>query len=919
MSGAGAIRPPLSSFVGRAGAVATVRELLGRHRRVTLTGAGGCGKTRLAVEIAAGLQHEFAGNVAFVDLAPLGSPALVAGVLAAATGVHDAGGAPLLDVLAGALAERPLLVLADNCERVAAACGALFGHLLERCPRLVVLATSRRSLGHRREVTWRVPSLTLPAADGSDLEISEAGRLLLDRAALASPGFTLVDAERPAAALVCRRLDGIPLAIELAAGRLRALDVDELARGLDDRFRLLARGSRAAPPRQRTLEASIAWSHDLLTSEERVLFRRLGVFAAGFTPGDVSAVCRDAELAPASVPRVLEGLADACLLQVEASSYRMFESVRAFARLRLAASGEEERLRHRHLDHLLAVTAEFNREADGPGLDCAGDRAEPLIDDFRGALDWALRRGRIADGLRLAADLRLFWVAQSRNQEGQRWLGALIAADARAAGDDGSAGAGDRAAADARAAEDDVRARTRARLAAGELCFYARDPQGQAAWAAEALADARRVGDRPLEAWALVLAGWADVYAAPDRARRALSAGREAAQAAGDPQLVEFASYGLGTVEVTTGRFDAGRAALATGIAIARTSRQLDLQYGLGLLGYADVLQGRLASAGALLHEATASLGGGFDRVHLDMTATWLAVAQLHRGEYVEARVRLDDAIASARAGGSPGTFALLHLGLLERALGHHQAARDTLAPILEPVDAFGPWFAVQARVSLADAALATGDRRAAASHCRAAVGRAERSGHRLARVVAALGMARLAAADGDLDRAQALRRGALRTAAASGFRLGAIDALDALAAANGDRALRTAVDGERARSGYVRFPVDGPSHRPIGQESARGRALGFHEAVALALRTEPRPERPVWGWESLTPAEARVATLVARGLTNPEIGERLLISPRTVQAHLSHVYGKVGVDSRVEVVAAIAGGSLARAATRDA
>ncbi len=381
MTGAGLLARPLASFVGRTEAIVEVGGLVRHHQLVTLIGAGGCGKTRLAIEVAARVQRAFADGGAFVDLAPIESPALVAGAFAVATGVHEVGGAPLVESLRDALARRELLVVVDNCERVAAACAELLVGLLPRCPRVAVLATSRSALGVPGEVAWRVPSLTLPTDDGCDVQSSEAGRLLLDRAGLARPGFTVSTTEAPVAAAICRRLDGIPLAIELAACRLRALDLAELAKGLDDRFRLLSSGPRSAPPRQRTLEASIAWSHELLSEAERVLFRRLGVFAASFTCDEAATVCSDAELPASTVPALLRTLIDASLVQLERSRHRMLETVREYARLRLVESGEEVAIRHRHLDHVLLVTAWFNHEADGPGLDAANERLEPMVDD----------------------------------------------------------------------------------------------------------------------------------------------------------------------------------------------------------------------------------------------------------------------------------------------------------------------------------------------------------------------------------------------------------------------------------------------------------------------------------------------------------------------------------------------------------
>ena len=291
----------LTSFVGRESALAALAGVLEGAPLLTLTGAGGAGKTRLALRVAAGARGRYPDGVWLADLAPLADPALVPQAIATAVGVQGQPGRPLPATLCDALRARRLLLVLDNCEHLLDACAAFADALLRACPLVQILATSREPLGIAGEHPWRVPSLSLPPAPPPDaprwppvdlLLQSEAGRLFVERAALVRPGFAATAQNAPAIAEVCHRLDGIPLALELAAARLRALPLADLVSRLDDRFRLLTGGSRAALPRQQTLLATVEWSYALLAAPERLLFDRLAVFAGGFTLGAAEAVCR---------------------------------------------------------------------------------------------------------------------------------------------------------------------------------------------------------------------------------------------------------------------------------------------------------------------------------------------------------------------------------------------------------------------------------------------------------------------------------------------------------------------------------------------------------------------------------------------------------------------------------------------------
>ena len=290
----------LNSFVGREQAIIDLAALLTEVRLVTLTGEGGCGKTRFALELAEGVRAGFPDGVWLVELATLDEPAMLPSVVAAALCVREQPGTCVPD-LARALETRDLLVVLDNCEHLVDASAELVHRLLRACPKLRVLATSRQSLGVAGETTWRVPSLSVPvpsAAGTDEIAASEAVRLFVDRASAQRPGFVLTDRTAGAVAEICRRLDGIPLAIELAAARVNALGIEQMAARLDDCFGVLACGSRTALPRQKTLRAAIDWSYALLSGPEQVLFRRLSVFAGAWSLEAAEAVCSGNGVAP---------------------------------------------------------------------------------------------------------------------------------------------------------------------------------------------------------------------------------------------------------------------------------------------------------------------------------------------------------------------------------------------------------------------------------------------------------------------------------------------------------------------------------------------------------------------------------------------------------------------------------------------
>jgi len=413
----------LTSFVGRQAEMHEVRQLLAGNRLVTLTGAGGAGKTRLAVEIVARIAAEFGDGVWYVDLAPITDPGVEPVALARALGLPDQPGRSTMDTLLRFVRDRRMLVVLDNCEHLLDASADLVVALLGAAPGLTVLATSREPIGVAGEVSWRVPSLSL--AD-------EAIELFTDRARRVRPDFAVSDDNAAVVTEICRRLDGLPLAIELAAARVRALSLLEIVDSLHDRFRLLTGGARTAVRRQQTLRASVDWSHALLTQPERVLFRRLAVFLGGFDLAAAQAVAGGGEVERFQVLDQLTLLVDKSLVVAEhtggATRYRLLETVRQYALEKLGESGEADSMRSRHRDHYTAMAALLDAPA-GRDYERRVEQAETEIDNLRAAFAWSRENSDIELALALVSALQPLWQARGRIREGLAWFDAVLTDD----------------------------------------------------------------------------------------------------------------------------------------------------------------------------------------------------------------------------------------------------------------------------------------------------------------------------------------------------------------------------------------------------------------------------------------------------------------------------------------------------------
>ncbi|MCU1348698.1 MAG: transcriptional activator domain protein, partial [Acidobacteria bacterium] len=422
--------PPLpvdaSSFIGRARELAELKALLRGTRLLTLAGTGGAGKTRLALELARAVEPSHTGGAALVELAPITDARLVADAVAAALDVRALPGQKPVDAVAAYLAPRSLLLVIDNCEHMLAASAGLADALLRSAPRLTILATSREPLRVPGEVVFRVPSLDIPDPEETleprQLIRYEAVQLFAERAAAAAPGFTVDEENAPDVARICFRLDGLPLALELAAGRLGALGPAAIAKRLDDRFRVLRTASHASPTRQHTLTATLQWSHDLLEPDERMLFRRLAIFAGGFELEAVEDVCAGDDLDAARIADALGRLAEKSLVAVDDGSsrelrYRLLETVRLNSSERLEEAGETSALVERHARWALALA---QASAGSPRLDREAA-------NLRAALDTLLARAP-ADALAFCVALTPFWLRRIDLHEAERRFDEALAA-----------------------------------------------------------------------------------------------------------------------------------------------------------------------------------------------------------------------------------------------------------------------------------------------------------------------------------------------------------------------------------------------------------------------------------------------------------------------------------------------------------
>ena len=894
---------PLTRFVGREAEVAEVAALLAETRLLTLTGPGGAGKTRLALRLVASVAGRSPDGVWFVDFSPLSGREFVWDRVASTLGLREPrAGTTWAQSVGRSLARRKFLLVLDNCEHVVESAAEVTAELLAAAPALKIIATSREPLGVEGEVTWVVPPLS--EADGVDL--------FIDRARQARPQFRMRDVDAHAVQTICRRLDGLPLAIELAAARAHALDLTYIAAGLKDHLALLPSGPRTAPQRQSTLAASFNWSYDLLSDAERVLLRQLSVFAGGFDVEAALAVCPTASL------ELLAALTDRSLIMLEQRSdragprYRMLASVREFAAEHLDEAEEVDLIRTRHRDHYLGV-AESGFYLLGAEKTRWLDRLRGEQDNLRAAMAWSRDRGDTDALVTMLLTLTQAWGGRARWIEAQMWLDVAV----------------DRA--------EEVLPSSRARIRLMQCFVPILAGRGSLslgdvpALANEALALARAGEDEVAETFALAMLGF----------MAALAGGAEAMRPYLNETLPQFRSSAYIPIgPVMLGIFvvlrwfqsdpEEPRRLAEEAILMARASGDRHfLISGVIIAGLTALIQGRLADAAQLFDTAVADSRQDEDAL------LWIALlgragVATFRGDFAAVRAAVSESQAATQGTDAAemsvrmvGPTARLILGWMELAGGDAARARDAIAPLVDAIRATPmSRYAAVPLIVLAEAQLALGahDDAEASLDEATALARAGALTWVLGR--AGVVRAKLRAREGDLHEAESLAHEAVRLGSESSDQLGLVDGLELLARlANEQESAKEAVrlwaaaESLRGELGYTRFPVEqGPyetevagAKQALGPDDfaaawADGATLSPDEAIAYSRRGRGERKRPSTGWTSLTPSELEVVRLVGQHLSNPEIAARLFVSRATVKTHLVHIFAKLGVDSRSEL-----------------
>jgi predicted ATPase/DNA-binding CsgD family transcriptional regulator len=780
-----------NSFVGRERDLADLAMLLGDVRMLTLCGPGGIGKTRLAGRLAAQLAREYADGAALVELAGITDGTLIGPRVAAAVGAREEPDRPVTETLTDALRQRQLLLVLDTCEHLIESVADLAQRLLADCPLVRIVATSREPLRVRGETVWRVPPLALPPAHAPGLPLSElAGhesvRLFLERTAAVRPGFALSPHNASAVTRLCRTLDGMPLAIELAAARMRALSAEQIAARLDDRFRLLASGDRTAPPRQQTLQAAVDWSHDLLTDGEQILLRRLSVFS-GWNLEMAEHICADDQVPAAHVLDLLAGLIDKSLVTLDAefggeARYRLLDTIREYAARRLAESGEESGIRRRHFDYMLAMVEDVIRQAfrrgdpPWPKRVALYQRSALELPNFRTALGTALEQGLVEDGLRMCSALRAPWVVYGDVFEGIGWFDRFLKLDGPVA--------------------PDVQAR--ALTMSAELAFEQQD-YGRAAAAARAAADICATEGMPGAAGALRL---------------------------------------LGLVSLRAGQPDLALANVEAAIDQARTDRD-DWEEGLAVTAQAVILSrlGRLAEAAAAFEKALDALS---DNNRWGVAHAWYGFGTL-------ARARRDNEAALRHFRSALALFqeidarteiarCLAGIGWVSLAAGDYPAAAASLSQSLQLSTATGQRLGIARGLDAIAALAVAGGDPATAVRLQGAAGALRDL----------VGPVRSAAAQARLDEALALARRLVgeQNAArllAEGARLGVTEAVAAAIAVASAAAQQHGADSEERPAASRPQAASGPALTARELQIAGLIARGLsNRAIAAELVISP-------------------------------------------------------------------------------
>jgi len=643
----------LTSFVGREREISEIEALLVTNRLLTLTGAGGSGKTRLGLQVAAESLVQFPDGAWFVELAQIADAGLVPKTVATVLGVAEVAGKPITQTLIEHLKDKRLLVQLDNCEHLLDACADLAETLARQCPHLRILASSLEALGVAGEQTYRVPSLSLPDRNhrqtAETLSACESARLFINRALLVRTGFHVTDQNAPALASICCHLDGIPLAIELAAARVRTLSVEEIEGKLDQRFRLLTEGSRTALPRHQTLRALIDWSYELLNAPEQRLLQRLSVFAGGWTLDAAEQISADEVELGNDVLSLLTSLSNKNLIVSDQtdgrSRYRLLETVRQYARAKLLESSGDKQVRERHRDYYVALAEDAELKLTGAEQVQWLQRLEEEHDNFRSALEWSLVEAGSGGGLRLCGALQRFWGTRGHLSEGRDWC-ARVLGKAEAAGG--------------------TRERAKALHTAGYLAYFQGNYPASRTLIEESLVIRRQLGDRTGVAASLNTLGnvaieQGDYDAARTRHEESLAIAREL----GDQGGIANSLLNLGVVADKQNDYPAARVLYDGCLAIRRRlGDQRGIAISLNNLGNVAFAQGDYPSSRKLHEEGLAIRRELRDRRGVALSLGNLADLAFAQGAFADARALGAESLVIARELGDMRQIAYLLDGL---------------------------------------------------------------------------------------------------------------------------------------------------------------------------------------------------------------------------------------------------------------
>lgn len=912
--GAGNLPIPLTTLIERGEQTGQVAKLLSSARLVTLTGMAGVGKSRLAIKVAGEATGKHPQGTWWVELAAIRDPSAVAGAVASVLGIRDEPRQPLMADLLARLRDEQVLIVLDNCEQVIEAAADVAANLLKNCEGLSMLATSREPLGISGEAVWQVPPLSVPESHhprrgfrSKPLDSYGAVQLFVERARDIEPGFSLRPHIAADVAEICRRLDGIPLAIELAVARVGSLTPAQIASRLDDRFKLLTAGDRTALPHHQTLLAAMQWSYDLLTGPEQALLRRLSIFAGGCTLEAVEEVCTQDPVTREEVLDLLSALVAKSLVVFEKTGlhgrYRLLETIREYAYEKLQEQGEGPRVGERFAGWFLKLAEEAEPELTGSEQDHWLDALEIEYDNLRAALGWAFEN-HPASAVRLAGALIMFWQARSHLREGRGWLERAVSASEQS---------GDL---------------PRAKVLWGAAVLGAvLNAAAQRSALEESISLARQFGDRQLEARALNILGYSFMQQKSLTGVPCFKESIDLARKCGDVWCLAHSLSGSGRAYMFHGDPAAARPYFKESLQVGRLTRDRravsDSLYGMG---WVDLAQGDLKQAQDVLKQALGAARESGDKYQVSLVLGLLGEVLRLKGDFGQARDFFGEGLD---VGGGKVPFprcrCLLGLGKVALAEGDLQTATE----YFEQAEALArnvPLPHMMASILLGSGQIhevardLKGAREAYEEALQFAKEHEEKAS--VARCLYQLG--RLARQAEDYEKCGPLFYEALGLFSQIGDRLGLAAALDALGGMMAQQqrqaqAVRLFGKAQSVREGCGLAEGRSPDmpaeyHKDIAvarralnyEEFARawkeGAAMTDKEAISYGTKGRERRGRPVSGWASLTQAERGVSELVRQGFTNPEVAERLFVSPRTVQAHLSRVFAKLGIATRREL-----------------